>query len=73
MSVINWINNQINNDIFRTRSIRLNQPGIAINSTLFNSESRIAEPMYCRQLDTTNTTLLVSSEYKIHINIKLKY
>ena len=73
LSVINWINKEINNDIFKTRSNRLNQPGIAINSKLFNSETLIAEPMYCRQLDTTNTSLLVSSEYKIHINIKLKY
>ena len=72
LSVINWINNEIKNDIFKTRSNRLNQPGIAINSKLFNSEIKIVEPTYYRQLDTTNTRLF-SSEYKIHINIKLKY
>ena len=72
LSVINWINNEIKNDIFKTRSNRLNQPGIAINSKLFTSHTQIVEPTYYRQLDTTNTRLF-SSEYKIHINIKLKY
>ena len=74
LSVINWINNKIKNEIFKTTSNLLNQPGIAINHLLFdNYPTKDKEPMKCRLFDTTNKILLISPEYKIHINIKLKY
>jgi hypothetical protein len=74
LSIINWINKQIKNKIFKTTSNLLNQPGVAINYLLFdNYPTKDKEMMRCRILDTTNKILLISPEYKIHINIKLKY
>jgi len=72
LSVVNWMNNKIKNDIFRTTSNLLGQPGIAMNHLLYNYPTMFKEPMKCRILDTTNQILLIS-DYKIHINIKLKY
>jgi hypothetical protein len=70
LSVIRWLNNNIKNDIFKTYSNNLNQPGIAINNDLCNN---IKKSTYARSLDTTNCILPVTNKYKIHINIKLKY
>lgn len=73
LSVINWMNSIIKNDIFKTKSNLLNQPGIAINYKLFNSPTKLLEYRQCRDLDTTNQVLQTARLYKIHINIKLKY
>ena len=73
LSVINWMNSIIKNDIFKTTSNRLNQPGIAINYKLFNTLTIFKESMKCRELDTSNQELIPTNIYKIHINIKLKH
>jgi len=70
LSVVKWLNNNIKNNIFKTYSNNLNQPGIAINSNLCSNIKKIT---YARSLDTTNCILPVTNKYKIHINIKLKY
>jgi hypothetical protein len=72
LSVVNWMNRQIKNDIFRTTSNLLNQPGIAMNHLLYDYPTMFKEPMKCRILDTTDRVLLIN-DYKIHMNIKLKY
>lgn len=74
LSIINWINTEIKNNIFRSTSNLLNQPGIAINYLLFDNYPIIDKKiMKCRLLDSTDKILLISPEYKIHLNIKLKY
>ena len=70
LSVIRWLNNNIKNDIFKSYTNNLNQPGIAINNSLCNN---IKKFRYINSLDTTNCILPVTNKYKIHINIKLKY
>jgi len=75
LSVIKWLNEKIKNNIFLTFSNSLNQPGFAINYNLCKNKKNIIHKdiIYCRSLDKTNKILPIKNEYKIHINIKLKY
>ena len=74
LSIINWMNSKIKNNIFRTFSTKLNLPGIAINYKLCNTSKNINyQYKYCRMLDKTNIICNHTNKYKIHINIKLEY
>jgi len=72
LTIINWLNSKINNDIFCTFSNSLNQPGIAINDSEFINMCD-TKSNYARSLDTTNKILPSTKKYKIHINIKLEF
>lgn len=77
LSIIQWINKKINNNIFKTFSIRLSLPGITINSNILKNIKykidEVEEKLYCKTFDTTNKILYCSNNYKIHIKIKLEY
>ena len=62
LSVINWLNRQINNNIFKTYINQLNQPCIAINYLLYDHPTKVKPPKMCRVLDTTNQVILCSSQ-----------
>lgn len=70
LSVIQWINANIKDNIFKSYSNCLTQPGIAINNNLHINKNKI---MHIKSLDTIKCYLPITNKYKIHINIKLEY